>query len=364
MSSPILRGGNLVVTEQGIRDGVRQVMIPLWNAWSFFSLYANTARGGEGYEAKRSTASTDVLDRYLLAKLREFVGDMTEQLDAYEIAAACDTMRGFLDVLTNWYIRRSRDRFWGGETDESLAAFDTLWTALETVTRATAPLLPLVTEEIWRGLTGERSVHLADYPTVDDLPADHELVVAMDRAREICSTGVQPAQGAGLRARLPLAELTVVAPEPASLEPFRGDHPGRAQRQGADPRRRRHGERGRLRGQPAPHRQRARGRSSAGQGRAARHQGQQVGRLERRRRRHRHCRRSRARRGGVRPRDRRRRRRRRRRRHGDAALGRLRRPRHGRDRPRWPPRAWPATSSAPSSRPVATPACTSATASA
>jgi isoleucyl-tRNA synthetase len=221
MSSPILRGGNLVVTEQGIRDGVRQVMIPLWNAWSFFALYANTARGGEGYEAKHSTASTDVLDRYLLAKLGEFVGDMTEQLDAYEIAAACDTMRGFLDVLTNWYIRRSRDRFWGGETDESLAAFDTLWTALETVTRATAPLLPLVTEEIWRGLTGDRSVHLADYPKAADLPHDHDLVVGMDRAREVCSVASSLRKARALRARLPLAELTVVTDDPAALEPFR-----------------------------------------------------------------------------------------------------------------------------------------------
>ncbi|MFC7593974.1 isoleucine--tRNA ligase [Terrabacter sp. GCM10028922] len=220
MSSPILRGGNLVVTEQGIRDGVRQVMIPLWNAWSFFALYANTARGGEGYEAKRSTDSTDVLDRYLLAKLREFVGDMTEQLDAYEIAAACDTMRGFLDVLTNWYIRRSRDRFWGGETDESLAAFDTLWTALETVTRTIAPLLPLVTEEIWRGLTGQRSVHLADYPMAADLPADHDLVVGMDRAREVCSAASSLRKARGLRARLPLAELTVVTSDPVGLEPF------------------------------------------------------------------------------------------------------------------------------------------------
>ncbi|MFM6850991.1 MAG: class I tRNA ligase family protein, partial [Terrabacter sp.] len=221
MSSPILRGGNLIVTEQGIRDGVRQVMIPLWNAWSFFALYANTARGGEGYEAKWSTSSTDVLDRYLLAKLGEFVGDMTEQLDAYEIAAACDTMRSFLDVLTNWYIRRSRDRFWGGETDESLAAFDTLWTALETVTRATAPLLPLVTEEIWRGLTGERSVHLADYPKAADLPHDHELVVGMDRAREVCSTASSLRKARALRARLPLAELTVVTADPSALEPFR-----------------------------------------------------------------------------------------------------------------------------------------------
>ena len=221
MSSPIVRGGNLVVTEQGIRDGVRQVMIPLWNAWSFFSLYANTARGGAGYDAKRSTESTDVLDRYILAKLREFVGDMTEQLDAYAIADACDTMRAFLDVLTNWYIRRSRDRFWGGESEQSLAAFDTLWTVLETVTRATAPLLPLVTEEIWRGLTGKRSVHLTDYPTAEELPADHELVLAMDRARDVCSVGSSLRKAGGLRARLPLGGLTVVVPEPGQLEPFR-----------------------------------------------------------------------------------------------------------------------------------------------
>ena len=221
MSSPILRGGNLVVTEQGIRDGVRQVMIPLWNAWSFFALYANTARGGEGYAAHRSTESTDVLDRYLLAKLREFVAEMTEQLDAYEIASACDTMRSFLDVLTNWYIRRSRDRFWGGEAENSLAAFDTLWTALETVTRAIAPLLPLTTEEIWRGLTGERSVHLTDYPLAEDLPADHELVLAMDRAREICSVGSSLRKANALRARLPLGGLTVVVPHPEQLEPFR-----------------------------------------------------------------------------------------------------------------------------------------------
>ncbi len=222
MSSPILRGGNLIVTEQGIRDGVRQVMIPLWNAWSFFALYANTADGGNGYEAKWSTGSTDVLDRYLLAKLHDFVGDMQEQLDAYEIAAACDTMRGFLDVLTNWYIRRSRDRFWGGETAESYAAFDTLYTALETVTRAIAPLLPLVTEEIWRGLTGGRSVHLTDYPQADDLPADEALVAAMDRAREVCSVASSLRKARSLRARLPLARLTVVTPDPEALEPFRG----------------------------------------------------------------------------------------------------------------------------------------------
>ena len=164
MSSPILRGGNLIVTEQGIRDGVRQVMIPLWNAWYFFSLYANVARGGQGYDAKINFGSEDVLDRYILAKTSEFVDLMTRELDSLNVAAACDATRTFLEVLSNWYIRRSRDRFWNGESEESFAAFDTLYTVLETTTRAVAPLLPLTAEEIWRGVTGWRSVHLTDEP--------------------------------------------------------------------------------------------------------------------------------------------------------------------------------------------------------
>ena len=87
---------------------------------------------------------------------------MTRQLDDYEIANACDSTRSFLDVLSNWYIRRSRERFWAADGDVDEAAFDTLYTVLETVARCAAPLLPLTTEEIWRGLTGERSVHLTD----------------------------------------------------------------------------------------------------------------------------------------------------------------------------------------------------------
>jgi len=224
MSSPILRGGNLIVTERGIRDGVRQVMIPLWNAWYFFSLYANAAHGGKGYEAQWSTASSDVLDRYLLAKLRDFVATMRQELDGYEIARACDTMRGFLDVLTNWYIRRSRDRFWdSGDTgsESTRMAFDTLYTTLEVVSRTVAPLLPLVSEEIWRGLTGGRSVHLTDWPDDADLPADGALVASMDRAREVCSTALGLRKAGALRARLPLQGLTVVTSRPASLEPFR-----------------------------------------------------------------------------------------------------------------------------------------------
>ena len=223
MSSPILRGGNLIVTERGIRDGVRQVLLPLWSSWYFFSLYANAAQSGAGYEARWSTSSQDVLDRYLLAKLRRFVEDVQNHLDAYDVATACESVRGFLDVLSNWYIRRSRDRFWDTAnmaSDSRDNAFDTLYTTLEVVTRVTAPLLPFTTEEIWRGLTGARSVHLTDWPDASDLPEDDDLVAAMDRAREICSVASGLRKSGGLRNRLPLADLTVVTTDAAALEPF------------------------------------------------------------------------------------------------------------------------------------------------
>ena len=229
MSSPILRGGNLVVTEQGIRDSVRQVLIPLWNSWYFFTLYANAAGGGAGHDARSVRAhrrQSNPLDRYILAKLREYVAAMTDQLDDYDVAAACDSTRSFLDVLTNWYIRRSRERFW----DEDADAFDTLYTVLEVVCRVTAPLLPLTTEEVWRGLTGERSVHLTDWPAADDLPADDALVASMDTVRDVCSAGSALRKAANLRNRLPLSPLTVVTE--ADLDRLRVARGRRGQRQG------------------------------------------------------------------------------------------------------------------------------------
>jgi isoleucyl-tRNA synthetase len=220
MSSPVLRGGNLVVTEEGIREGVRQVLLPLWNTWYFFSLYANAT----GYEAKRSTASSDVLDRYLLAKTRDLVEAVTADLDALDSTLAAAKLRDFADVLTNWYVRRSRDRFWEGvQADGSGSeAFDTLYTVLETLTRVAAPLLPLVTERIWKDLTGGRSVHLTDWPDAAEFPADDALVDAMDRIRAISSTALSLRKQAGRRVRLPLASLTVVAENAEALRPFEG----------------------------------------------------------------------------------------------------------------------------------------------
>jgi isoleucyl-tRNA synthetase len=214
MSSSVIRGGNLVVTEEGIRGGVREFLLPLWSTYYFFTLYANPS----DYTAVRRTDSTNVLDRYLLAKTRDLITEVTAQLENMDSPLAAQALRDFAEVLTNWYVRRSRDRFWSGDDAQ---AFDTLFTVLETVTRLAAPLAPLVTEEIWQGLTGGRSVHLEDWPTAGEFPADDELVAAMDAVRDVASAALALRKSTGLRVRLPLASLTVVTDAPAALEPYR-----------------------------------------------------------------------------------------------------------------------------------------------
>ncbi|SDE63514.1 isoleucine--tRNA ligase [Pseudonocardia oroxyli] len=212
MQSPILRGGNLVVTEQGIREGVRQAILPLWNTWYFLSLYA----GAAGTTGTVSTSSTNVLDRYVLAKTAALVDAATAAMDAYDIAGACELLRDHAEVLTNWYVRRSRDRFWAGDQE----AIDTLHTVLEVTARVAAPLLPLTMEQLWGGLTGGRSVHLTDWPASGELPHDDALVAAMDRVRQVASAGLSLRKARRLRVRLPLASMTVAAADAETLAPF------------------------------------------------------------------------------------------------------------------------------------------------
>jgi isoleucyl-tRNA synthetase len=212
MSSPILRGGNLIVTEQGIRDSVRQAILPLWNSYYFFALYANA----ESYTARFRTTSDNVLDRYILAKTRSLVSLVGAELDEYDIASACQAVREHLELLTNWYIRRSRSRFWQGDTD----ALDTLYTVLETICRAAAPLLPLTTEAVWQGLADAGSVHLGTWPDVSSWPSDPALADAMDLVRSVCSSALGLRKTRQLRVRLPLASLTVAHPDALGLGPF------------------------------------------------------------------------------------------------------------------------------------------------
>ena len=221
MSSPVLRGGNLVVTEEGIRAGVREFLLPLWNSWYFFATYAN-ASGARGYEATWRTDSTDVLDRYILALTGDLVRGVADDLEGLDSTTAAARLRDFAEVLTNWYIRRSRDRFWVGVTDDpaSRDAFDTLYTVLETLARVAAPLLPLVSEHVWKGVTGGRSVHLQDWPDASAFAPAADIRSAMDAVREVSSAANALRKREGLRVRLPLAALTVVVRDAAALVPF------------------------------------------------------------------------------------------------------------------------------------------------
>jgi isoleucyl-tRNA synthetase len=222
LASPVLRGGDVVTDERGITDAARSALLPLWNAWYFFSLYANA----EGRRA--ALGRTDVegtLDRYLLAKAADLVDGVTAALDGYDLSGACSQVEAFLDVLTNWYIRRSRDRFWGtsvveGRHADTAAAFDTLATTLELLCRVCAPLLPMLSEHIWQGLTGGRSVHLCDWPDAAGLPRDVELVSSMDRVREVCSAAHSVRKATGRRARLPLRSLVVAGADAEALAPY------------------------------------------------------------------------------------------------------------------------------------------------
>jgi isoleucyl-tRNA synthetase len=222
MSSPILRGGNLIVDEAKIRDATRHVVLPLWNVWYFLGLYANAAGPKDaegrpqGYRGRTRYESEDVMDRYLLARTGDLARGVRASFEELAIADAAEQIQDYLDMLTNWYVRRSRDRFWEGDEQ----AIDVLSTCLETLCQVAAPLLPMVSEEIWKELTGGRSVHLTDWPDADAFPADAELVAQMDDVRAVASLGNSLRKKEGLRARLPLAQLTVVHHDPASLAPF------------------------------------------------------------------------------------------------------------------------------------------------
>lgn len=218
MSSPILRGADLEIHKDGKQIGevVRLVLNPIWNAWYFFTLYANA----DGVRGRFRTDQAGLLDRYVLAKTRDLVVGLAAAMDGYDLAGACQRATAFLDALNNWWIRRSRPRFWSEQKDQDKQdAYDTLYTVLHVLCRALAPLLPLLTEAVFRGLSGEESVHLQDWPDAEGLPADPELVAVMDKVRDACSVGLSLREAHKLRTRLPLRSITVAGNDVAALRP-------------------------------------------------------------------------------------------------------------------------------------------------
>ncbi|KAB2867384.1 MAG: class I tRNA ligase family protein, partial [Bauldia sp.] len=220
VSSPLLSGGDLAMPKDGraIGDAVRQVLLPLWNAYSFFTLYANI----DGIRGKLVARAEAELDRYILGKTAELVRAVEAAMDGLDPAAACNALPPFIEALNNWYIRRSRERFWKAEKDaDKQAAYDTLYTVLVTMTRAMAPFLPYLTEHIHRALCDGDSVHLQDWPDAAAFAVDQALVERMDLARAVCSAAASIRTAKNLRNRLPLRTLTVAHPKHAMLGALR-----------------------------------------------------------------------------------------------------------------------------------------------
>lgn len=208
MSSPVMRGAEMYIDKEGkfIRDSVRLYIKPIWNAYNFFTLYANA----DGVEATLDFTSQNVMDRYILSKLAEAVRGVELGLDSYDTPSACQAVTDFFEVLNNWYIRRNKERFWKKEKDaDKQAAYNTLYTALHVMARAASPLLPLVTDTIYRGLTGEESVHLADFPSkeCEGYATDGELMRYMDIARDVCNVALAIRNKNNIRVRQPLSTL-------------------------------------------------------------------------------------------------------------------------------------------------------------
>ena len=218
MSSSVMRGLDLSVDPEGkfIRDIVRLAIKPIWNAYNFFSLYANA----DGIKAEYNLQSADIMDRYILAKCRQAVEAAGKALDAYDTPGATEAVMQFFEALNNWYIRRSKERFWKSEQDEDKqTAYNTLYTVLHIMCRVAAPLLPLTAEEIYKGLTGEESVHLMAFPNVEEFPATskNDLMEIMDVTRDICNAAHSVRNRVNIRVRQPLREIKIIGSAAANI---------------------------------------------------------------------------------------------------------------------------------------------------
>ena len=208
LSSPIVAAENLNFSERDLADVSRNAFRMLWNSYSFFTMYASI----DQWEPKQDApASENILDRWILSELQLLIHEVDGAMGRYELSKATRTFTPFIDNLSNWYIRRSRKRFWKSEDDSDKEnAYQTLYDVLVTLAKVMAPFTPFLAEEIYKNLTGEESVHLADYPTVDKNLIDLDLVSEMKAVRYIVSHGLELRAKAGVKVRQPLSEIVII----------------------------------------------------------------------------------------------------------------------------------------------------------
>ena len=228
LGSPVVRAEDLRFSEKAVREAMRTIVLPLWNAYSFLVTYARVDGWQPNPETVPPRAPANLLDRWILSRLDETTRDMRASLDDYDLQRAATGFTGFLDDLTNWYIRRSRRRFWKSQNDDDKAeAYATLHDVLVTFSKLAAPFIPFVTETIYRNLRTPQmpeSVHLCDYPEPLPERRDEALTRRMARTMTAASLGRYLRSQANLRVRQPLAAAVLVSASPevrADLEAMR-----------------------------------------------------------------------------------------------------------------------------------------------
>lgn len=223
VSSAVMRGQELLIDKDGemVKDALRLTIKPIWNSYNFFTLYANSDK----IKAKLITKSENFNDRYILSKLSILIESFKAHMDAYDVPSACDEIHKFVELLNNWYIRRSRPRFWKSEIDsDKQEAYDTLYTVLHELCRLGAPLLPIILESVYLGLTGGNSaadsVHLALYPDYAIYPRDAQLVEDIDKVQDVCNAALNIRNAENIRIRQPLSSLTIIGKNYGRLKTY------------------------------------------------------------------------------------------------------------------------------------------------
>jgi isoleucyl-tRNA synthetase len=219
LHSPAVKGDDLCFTERGIELVLRQVMIPWWNAYKFFLTYARIYKWTPNTENHKPNAT---IDQWILSRLNTLIQKVESGLDQYELSAAVDPLVGFIDQLTNWYIRRSRRRFWDEKASEDRdQALGTLYQVLLTLSKLAAPFAPFVSETMYRNLRREEdpiSVHLCNYPAFNLEQSDSVLEDAMEAVQKAVSMGHSLRKEHKLKVRQPLQAVYIVVPDQKSVD--------------------------------------------------------------------------------------------------------------------------------------------------
>ena len=213
--SPVVKAESLKFSENGVKQLMRDLLIPWWNAYSFFVTYANV----DGFHDKEVVypESVNVLDKWIVSSMETLIHDVTEAMDDYDLQKSVRPFVKFVEDLTNWYIRRSRRRFWKSQNDgDKLCAYRTLRYVLVQLSKVAAPFTPFIAEEIYMNLKGEsdpESVHLCDFPSANDAARQPALEKAMSEVMTVVELGRRLRADNDLKVRQPLAKLRIAGVE-------------------------------------------------------------------------------------------------------------------------------------------------------